>query len=281
MPEILEALADTQFRRLLAALSPSAMLIGPDDGLRIRSFNSVGGVNLAIEGRRVEPDGTIVPFADRHVPASDRSEGTSLVNVGPGVLLNVSVRASAGAPRRGQCYVVLDVVRGFTGAIQPLACLLQGYVTDTSRRAWPDSPLELSAEGPGVLTTAAFTDPAAGVEISVTVPPNARWRPLALFYALVTDGTAANRESALVIDDGATVYARVPSGFTQTATLTVSYSAFHHAPRFTLAQDTTKNFPLPRIDMPTGHRLRTITTNLQAGDNYGLPHMLLEEWIED
>ncbi|MGH2667508.1 MAG: hypothetical protein ACRDH5_00020 [bacterium] len=201
--------------------------------------------------------------------------------MGPGVLLGASIRASSGTPRRGQVFAIVDVVRGHTGAIQPLACLLQGYVSAAERLAWPGSPIDSSAEGPGVLRSVTGTNPAANVEISETVPTNARWRPLAISYELVTAIAAANRESALAIDDGATLLARVPSGFTHVASTTIRYSAFHHAPRFTLAQDTAKNFPLPRVDLAEGMRLRTITTNLQAADDYGAPQILVEEWIED
>ena len=138
-----------------------------------------------------------------------------------------------------------------------------------------------SIDGPGVLRSITGTNPAADVEISETVPTNARWRVLAIQFSLVTDANAANREVALTLDDGTTVFARVPSGFTHVASTTIVYSSFHHAPRFTVAQDTTKNFPLPRVDLQGSFRLATVTTARQATDNYGAPQLLVEEWIED
>ena len=260
---------------------PSAFYFSGDDHLRVTSFNSAASVALVVEGRFLTLDGRIEAFQDRHVPNTDRTSATSAFPRGPGWLLDVQVRASSATPRRGQCFVLLEVVRGLSGAVIPLATLLQGYVTDTSRLAYPGAPLEAMTSGAGVLRSIAGTDPAANTEISETVPTNARWRVHAIQFTLVTDANAANREVALTIDDGTTVFARIPSGFTHVASTTIVYSAFHHAPRNTAAQDTTKNFPLPRIDLQGGYRLATVTTARQATDNYGAPQILVEEWIED
>jgi hypothetical protein len=264
-----------------AKLSTSAFFFDGNDRLRLRTFGSVASVIVAIEGRMLTVDGNVQAFADVHAPASDRTEATTLYRIGEGFLLNVSLRASTGTPRRGQVFGILEVVRGLGATVVPLAVLFADYITDTQRVGWPGSLVRGSTEGPGVLRSITGTDPAANVEITETVPANARWRPLAITFTLVTDANAANREVALTFDDGTTVFARVPSGFTHAASLTVIYSTYHHAPRFTVAQDTAKNFPLPRIDLQGGFRVNTVTTARQATDNFGAPQMLVEEWIED
>lgn len=267
--------------RLLAQLAPSAFYTQLEDHLRITSFNSLTGVELQVRTRWLLWDGRRQAGSDRHVPNTDRTAATTFIPAPDGWLLGCEVIATVAAPRVGQCFVVVDVVRGSASTAFPLHTLVQGYVTDTSRLAYPGSPIAASIAGPGVLRSITGTDPAAGAEVSETVPTNARWRPLALTVALVTAVAAANREVSLVLDDGANIYARVPSGFTQVASLTRTYSTFHHAPRNTIAQDNTLNFPLPRLDMQGGHRIRTVTTNLQAGDDFGAPQLLVEEWIED
>lgn len=252
-----------------------------EDHLRVTSFNSNASAELTIEGRYMDLEGRVIASGDRHVPNTDRTSKSTLVRLGQGWLLDVMVRATAGTPRRGQCFALLEIVRGFTGAVAPVAFLAQGYVTDTSRFGFPGSPIASSPEGPGVLRSITGTDPAANLEISETVPTNARWRVHGIAFSLVTDANAANREVALTFDDGATVFARVPSGLNHLASLTKLYSAFYAAPRNTLATDTTVNVPLPRLDLQGGHRINTVTTNRQATDNYGAPQLLVEEWIED
>lgn len=263
-------------------LAPAnAWYLRGEDNLRLTTFNSLAAVELVVEGVLLNPDGELVQFQRRHVPNTDRTSASTVWNAGSGWLLSLQVRATAATPRRGQCFAVVEVVRGLLGAIVPLATLLQDYVTDTSRAAWPGSPIRASTEGPGVLRSITGTDPAAGAEISETVPTNARWRLHAIQFTLVTGITGATQEVALVLDDGTTAFARVPSGFTQVASTTIVYSSFHHAPRNTAAQDTTKNIPLPRVDLQGGYRITTITNTIGGDDNYGAPQYLVEEWIED
>src|SRR5262245_45087486 len=147
-----------------AKLSTSAMFVEGSDALRLRTFGSVSGAALALNGRMLTVEGEIVAIEERHVPNSDRTVNTTLHNIGPGFLLNASIRASSGTPRVGQIYCVLEVVRGLTGAVQPLASLLEGYATDTPRLSWPGAQLRGPGDGPGVVRAILGTDPAAGAE---------------------------------------------------------------------------------------------------------------------
>lgn len=251
------------------------------DSLRITSFNSASGVELAIAGRRRDEQGRIVPFLERHVPNTDRTVATGLLGLGAGELVSAVVRASAGAPRRGQCFVCLEIVRGRLGAVEPIAAIASGYVTDRAWRAFPGALLEDSISGPGVIRSVAGSDPAAGAEISETVPTNARWRLISLQAALVTDATAANRIPVLIVDDGTNELARGGHGIAQAASLTINHTfgVFGAA-----LQVTTTNFlgmAPAGIVLMGGHRIRTSTAALQAGDNWGAPRLFVEEWIED
>lgn len=265
-----------------AKASTSSLFFDGADRLRLRTFGSVGSVAIAVEGRLLGADGCLAPFAfPVHTPNSDRTVATTTFDLGEGFLLNVALRASSGSPRIGQVYGILDVVRGL-GAVQtPVGVLWQGYLTDTTPAGWPGVALRASVDGPGVLRSITGTDPAANVEISEAVPTNARWRPLSIRFSLVTDANAANREVALTFDDGANVYARIPSRFTHVASLTFGYTAALNAALETVAQDTEKLIRLPPIVMQGGHRFNTVTTGRQVTDNYGAPQYLVEEWIED
>lgn len=262
-----------------ALVDAAALYVTGEDHLRLTSFNGLAAVELVVEGRFVECAGRLVPFSERHVPNTDRTAASSLYTLGEGWLCNVQVRASVAAPLQGQTFVVVELVRGRTGAIQPLTCVLQGYVTSTHRLAWPGSPIASSVDGAGVLRSITGTDPAAGVEISETVPAGARWRLLSLHTHLVTSATVANREVVFVFDDGATGYAEVPAGASQAATLTRQYSLTRGVQRFAVATSDVLSVPAPDILLPAGHRIRTATANLQAGDDFTAPQLLVEEWI--
>jgi hypothetical protein len=258
-----------------------SIYVGPDDHLRITSFNSLAAVTLAVEARVMCATGDVQACADRHVPNTDRTPASTLIRLREGWLLDWLVRATAAAPRVGQCFVVVELVRGFTGAVVPIAALGQGYVTDTSRFGGPGTPLLQSIDGRGVIRSITGTDPAAGAEVSETVPTNARWRLIAVQVTLVTDATVANRQPAIDLDDGALSFWRSGVGANQTASLTIRNNWGDAAGAFG-STGAPSNGLLPRdIQLVGGFRIRTSTTNLQAGDNYGAPQMLVEEWIED
>lgn len=265
------------------ALAPAGLFVTGEDRLRLTSFNSAAGVTLTIEGRVYLAGHGLRPFRERHVPNTDRTTANTVFQVGEGWIVDVHVRADAGTPRRGQCFVVLELVRGaVNGAVQPLATLLQGYVTDTQRRGWPGSPLELSTEGPGVLLSVTGADPAAGVEISETIPANARRELLAVRFVLVADATAISRSVTLAIDDGANIFYSGASHDAQTASQTLTYSAGAGITAARVPAALHVEIPLPnRVRLSAGFRFRTVTGNLQAGDNFGAPQYLVEEWIED
>lgn len=257
----------------------NALYVTGEDHLRLTSYNALAGVELVVEGRFMECAGRVVPFSERHVPNSDRTAATSLITLGEGFLSNVQVRASVGAPLQGQAFIILELVRGRTGAIQPLGCLLQGYVSSVQRLAWPGSPISSSVAGTGVLRSVAGANPAAGIEINDAVPTGARWRLYSWFATLVTDASVANRVVTLIIDDGAATLFTIDASAAQTASLSRNYSAYDTGVAPDLSGSTFR-LPLPfPIDLAAGSRIRTSTALLQAGDNWGAAQMLIEERI--
>lgn len=264
-----------------AMLSSSSWFFDGADRLRLTTFGSVASVTLAIEGRMLDLEGHPRPFARPHTPASDRTAATELLDVGAGFLLNVAIRATAGTPRRGQVYAILEVVRGLGATVQPVGVLWQGYVTDTTPAGWPGVVSSGPTEGPGVIRSVTGSNPAAAAEIVETVPANARWRLLSFRAELVADANAANRTVTLSIDDGTTTLLSVTASAAQTAGLTRQYQAWANggAPRL---DGTVFYLPIaPCLELMGGFRLQTTTANIQVGDNWAAPQLLVEEWIED
>jgi hypothetical protein len=180
---------------------------------------------------------------------------------------------------RGACWVRVNIGRGSFLQADIRVTLLQAYVTQLFMAAWPGSTPEHPLGGAGNVRAITGTDPAAGVDISETVPTNALWRLISLAATLVTDATVINRSPTIAFDDGASVYFRSELSFFHTATNTVLYSA-SASPIFstTLVAQAPIAIP-PGILLPPGHRIRTLTTNLQAGDNWSAPVFLIEEYV--
>lgn len=264
-----------------APLTGGALYCGPDSHLRLTVFNAAAGVTVALTTTRYDPDCGVLRAKHTIVPTTDRLVNTVTVPLGAGWLMTAQLVASAGTPRRGQCFARVELVSGIAASADSLATILQGYVLDTSGLAYPGSPIESSTSGRGVVRSVLGTDPAAGVEISEAVPANARWRLIGVAYTLVASAAVANRTPILTIDDGATILWTSSSAVAVTASQTAKYRAAAGVPFFTV--DTREyQLPLPSdLILMGGFRIRTVTGAIDAGDNYGAPQLLVEEWIED
>lgn len=129
----------------------------------------------------------------------------------------------------------------------------------------------------GILKVVAGADPAAGAEVSDTVPAGKVWRLRGMILTLVTDATAATRRVHVTLDDGTTVFYRRAANASQAASLTQNY-VLAVGEQESAVRDTWTTDPLPEIDLPAGARIKTVTTNKQAGDNYGVTQYYVEEF---
>jgi hypothetical protein len=260
---------------------PSQYYLSPDDHLFLRVWNSAAGVTVTLRYRYLQPRLGVLAGTIPLTPSTDRTANFLRVPLAEGFLLSVALQTSAGTPRRGQTFCQVGIVRGGELADEPAALLISDYLHDTLLLAWPGGLLRSSVEGPGVLRSITGTDQAAGAEISETVPTNARWRFYSLVASLVTSAAVANRFPNIAFDDGANVHARVGSNTAQAASLTRAW-AFSGAPLIQALSGTALIVVgAPEIYLAAGHRIRTITENFQAGDNWGAPQFLVEEWIEE
>ena len=158
---------------------------------------------------------------------------------------------------------------------------MAGYVTDAGTQAWPNGKIESSVEGPGLIRSITGTNPAAGVEISETVPTGARWRLLSIFFGLTTDATAATRIIQITLNDGTTDITTIQAFRTQTASISLSYYFNLLGPdRTNLTGASEVMQTLPEVLLMAGYKVKTNSYNIQAGDDFAVPQILVEEWIE-
>lgn len=131
----------------------------------------------------------------------------------------------------------------------------------------------------GRIFTYIGADPDAGAEAIITVPARRRWKVHSIHQELVTDITEEDRTCAIIIDDGTNILLAFSSLVAQTASTTKHYYFAHiGAPEINILLISTN--PMPELILAPGSRIRTATNGLQAGDNYGAPIFLIEEWID-
>ncbi|MBA7579289.1 hypothetical protein ES708_21159 [subsurface metagenome] len=257
---------------------PGRFYLQPVQRLEIRSWCSVEAVQLAITGLVLTPEGTIQEISELHSPNGDRSEASELFNLFEGFLLHLQVQETTGLLQHGECFVTLHIVRGLAGAATRVATLLADYVNSMVFPTYPASDIHQSVHGHGAVKSITGTDPAATVEISETVPPNARWIILAVHFTLVTGVDVADRIIHLQLDDGVSTFADICSTTVHTAGTTKVYN-FANFGSTQIAPVDCLYVPLPLVPLLEGYRVRTSTELIVGTDNYSAPQLLIEEWL--
>ena len=268
-------------RLRISLTSPAPYYMTGEDSLQLSIINSLsGGQTVTIVGRILLLDGRPATFAHTFAVSAARTLQSFVFSLGEGWLLDFSVFATAAVTITGQTFARVQVLRGQTGATSVVATLMAGYITSVQSIAWQGSAVRSSLDGQGNLRSITGTDPAAGVEISEAVPTGARWRLLAISAALVTDATVINRFPGLLIDDGTTTLFSADPPAAQTASQNYRWSAGPGSARLG-AINASPNWGLPvDIRLLAGSRIRTSTLSIQAGDNWGAPQLLVEEFLE-
>lgn len=209
-----------------------------------------------------------------HTTNSDRSIATSSFSFNS-IPRFLTAKASSTGLKRGQCYVKISL----RAEGNVIACLMRGYISDTSVLMFPDGHNEAANSGIGFTRVITGTDPAAAAEMSETVPTGALWILKSLRITLVTDANVASRFFTLVFDDGATEFARTsPLGtFTASSTWNITL-AINMLLGSSSATSSTAVIP-DKILLLAGYRIRSITSGIQAGDNLSAPTYQVEEFI--
>jgi hypothetical protein len=130
----------------------------------------------------------------------------------------------------------------------------------------------------GLIRSITGTDPAANVEISETVPAGMRWVLLAFAATLVTDATVASRTPWLLIDDGVTELANFAAIGITAASGSSRYSWSNKGFQDAGMSNGRFGSSIATLILTAGFRIRTLTASFQAGDNWGAPQYLVEQF---
>jgi len=252
-----------------------------DEDLRITSYNALASVVLSVRARMYEADGRVTDSIDSHTPNTNRTAATSIVRTAEGWLLGGEVFVSSAAPLIGQTFVVVEVVRGESTAAIATQLLAAGYVTAKQPLLFPQMFAQSSLDGAGALRSITGTTPAAGAEISETVPTGARWELLAFQTTFTASAAVATRIPILFVDDGANIFSRLYCGTTITASQAWFLLWGQGLPNVSEANTKTQQIALETgLRLAAGARIRTSTTAIQGADQYSAVQYLVREWIE-
>lgn len=258
---------------------PSALYVFRDDRLFINSIGPEVNRDLRLRGRLLTPDGQVVTLEYRHVTNNNGNVAKfETFDLQEGHFIGLTVVPAAIVGGRGLIHITCGLTRGGNQVSSITQILFAGYIEGSRAPSWPMLHLESTVEGPGRLTRLASATPSAGAEIGLTVTDGTRSKPITMSFELTTDANAANRRVHMEIVDGTSIVGRMPADAVQVASDTRRYTACAGAFRKTGAGGASL-ITMP-IDLVLGPNdtLRTVTTNLQAGDQFTNAQLYLETW---
>lgn len=265
---------------IAAIYAPSPVYLTGEEWLRVTSFGNAAGVVLGVTGRILMPDNTPVPIAESHAPNSNRTVNQTRHPLSEGWLLGLEVLATSGSPSFGQVWIAIDLVRGGGSSAQVVQALVMGFCTTRTPLVWPGGANLLPLDGPGNLRSIAGTTPAAGAEISETVPAGARWELLSFRARLVTSAAVANRFARLTLDDGGAIEYddEHVTATAQTATQTDYYCWTEGGPIVVGQNGYHGSLPVNNR-LGAGHRIKTVTSGIDVADQWSQVQYLVREWL--
>jgi len=271
----------TPLWKLEEVAPPTPYFFDKDDILYVLTRGNKSGLKVGLRLRYILLDGRLQIHHEEMEVSSDRSVKTYHFSLPECFLISLILMSTAGTPKRGNVYAIVGIKRGGIGWQYPSLCFTAGYVDWSHPLVWPPATIGEAAAGMGLMRSIVGTDPAAGNEISETVPTNARWRLISVYFYFSTSAVVGNRTVRLIIDDGANPVWQVNAPIPHPENRIRLYVAGAGFARD--AQEASNPMlPLPQgLVLAEGYRIRTDTVGLDTGDTYSAPHLLVEEWIED
>lgn len=261
--------------------SPNQFYLTGEDRLRIVSVNAAASVRVRVACRTAPPAGGTVAQEFTHVPATDRSKRTEDFSIGDGSLLNVTVFASGGAPRLGETYVIIQLVRGAGAAAVVLGTILGGCITTTQALGFPGSPIVSSLDVAPVVRAVLGTLPAAGIDMFEICPTGARWEMLRILSHFTATAAAATRITQLHFVQSGTYVVRVAAVKDVVAGEVVDFMWAANLPALAALGSSIRQQPIPAgMLLNAGDYFLTATSGLQAGDQWTAPAFVVREWLE-
>lgn len=261
----------------------SAVYVTVDDQLLV-TVNAMFNGNVAlITARIMQASGVVVPLHFELTSSGNRGSVSKAFPLIEGYLLSVGITSGNTANGLNPFYAAASLTRTPFGVLQSAFPLCAGYLSNILAIGWPAWSPRMDTDGQGFPTTNSglgITVPGAGAEWIFTVPPFMRVQIKSVSAILTTSAAVANRNVSLVMDDGANIYAAIPSGFSQAASLVDRYTGMDGASAPTLF-DGKVCIPIPStLIMIAGHRLRSLTTGIDAADQWTAPFLMGNIWLD-
>jgi len=263
-------------------LSPSQRIyIRPNDVVAISVTNQAQAINIVIGLQVLRSDGQLAQLRFDIAPSVKAGSQNFHFALTEGFLFSVAAFTND-VCLIGQCFVTLGIQPDASASpvLRPIQ-LVAAYIGEGVIASWPQGRLRTPRDGRGWLHVVAGTQPAAGAECIEIMPAVSHREIRGVHLRLQTSAAVANRQIVVQFDDTVNAFFTVTSTYLQVAGQLVHY---YVAGNGLLSANVLGNVNLPmpeRVPLEAGWALRTVTANIQAGDQYFAPAYLVEEWQGD
>lgn len=257
---------------------PIAAYVGKDDSLQIMTACSQGPPLVIVVARTLMPDGSVMPNIWRFTPNLQRTALYTTIPLPECFILSISVQILLTNSGRSVFAAAL-LFRGGDISSNVAQVLCEGYVSNNQPLSWPTGVNSDSQNCVGNIRSITGTLPAAGANISETVPVGAKWRPISFQFTLTCAVAVANRFIILTLDDGTNIFGTFPVNLAVTASQVFTATFFTGSGSVTATVLEANISVFLGVLLPSGYRMRTAVSGLQAGDQLSAPQYLVEEWL--
>lgn len=196
----------------------------------------------------------------------------------PDIPVFLTVRTADANLRMNDCYAMVYLRVNKTK--NHLLC--QGNLGQFYGINWPNQAPMSELQRRGKVTVATGADPAAGSEWTVTVPAGQFWRVKSVQATLVASATAATRRPMMIItfNGGGDINIPINTGTTANQTMIHTWAEGIFSINDTGNLLITGVYPADLL-LPPFSTIRSLTANLQVGDNWSAPVLLVEIYFSD
>lgn len=261
-------------------LSANAIPISRSEKLRLTFYNPKAGnsYTIAIRYQIADNNGTISDNFDTFLLGSNANGIARVLTLTDGLLIAVTVTASATGLQAGELYCTVALQYGDIANDSNLLQLVAGYLASNSPLNYPLTESRAINQTEPASLNDTFADPVPGNEISQSFDALYYTRITAFAFTFATDATIADRVPVLKIGNtyGYNLEISINALIVKNETITC-YGLFGALPA--LIPTNVRYFQMPTMPFLRGLTIDTVTAGLQGGDQYSAIDFYSEKYV--
>lgn len=247
---------------------PSPVYIQLNDQLSVQCFNHLNGFIVTVRLRILRADGEVVPVELIFPNQTADAQNTQTPTLCEGFLLSVCCTTNIGSLGALPPLVHIELQRPGTSGMTAHIPILSGYVGTAHPPGFVGGVETQRYSGPGFQVVDQFAAPAAGADFSISPPNRMQEQIRSIGVTLVTSAVVANRQIVFKIVSGIKNPWSIALATPQTASQTVRYVFVPNLSAPALVNGIYQVPLPPDTSLTVGENLQSLTTGLDAGDQW-------------